>query len=268
MRAATVAPMTRSSAPPTNTRLEGIEALSFDLFDTLVDQDLSRLPVVEWEGKRIPGTAEDLCDRIAQEHPVDMGRLLAAMREVDAELGAPRYAEGRELPTLERFGEVLRRLGAGNSALASDLTEIHMSWIERCTDYRPHHGDVLKRLHAKRRIALCSNFSHSPTALRVMAQAGLLPHFDVLIVSDAVDSRKPFRPIFEAVLDGLGVAPERVLHVGDRLRADVSGPSELGMRTAWITRCVKDREAALDRHDGPAPDLEIEDLSELEALLD
>ena len=39
------------------------------------------------------------------------------------------------------------------------------------------------------------------------------------------------------------------------------------MRTAWITRCVGDREVALERYEGPSPDIEIADLAELEAEL-
>ena len=66
--------------------------------------------------------------------------------------------------------------------------------------------------------------------------------------------RKPRREIFEAVLARLGVAPEQALHVGDSLRADVVGAAGLGMRTAWLTRRVRDPRAALEAYDGPAPD--------------
>ncbi|MEE3330654.1 MAG: HAD family hydrolase [Myxococcota bacterium] len=251
-----------------NLKLGGIEALSFDLFDTLVDQDFGRMRFVELDGKRIPETGLQMFDRLSAQHEVGMDRFFEVLQEVDRDLREPRFAEGRELPTQERFEEVLRRVGHPDPILASELTEIHMRGVESCTAYCEHHREIIERLRSKRPIALCSNFSHSPTALKVLEQSGLRPHFDVVIVSDAVDSRKPFRPIFEAVLEGLGVAPEHVLHVGDRLRADVTGPSALGMRTAWITRRVKDREATLAEHEGPTPDLEIEDLSELEALLD
>jgi FMN phosphatase YigB (HAD superfamily) len=55
--------------------------------------------------------------------------------------------------------------------------------------------------------------------------------------------------------------------VGDSLRADVAGAAQLGMRTAWLTRRVKDPRAALAAHEGPAPDFTIADLAELPALL-
>ena len=69
------------------------------------------------------------------------------------------------------------------------------------------------------------------------------------------------------MLARLGVAPEQALHVGDSLRADVVGAAGLGMRTAWLTRRVKDPRAALEAYTGPAPDFTIRDLAELPGLL-
>jgi FMN phosphatase YigB (HAD superfamily) len=69
------------------------------------------------------------------------------------------------------------------------------------------------------------------------------------------------------VLARLGVAPEQTLHVGDSLRADVVGAAGLGIRTAWLTRRVKDPRAALEAFEGPAPDFTIRDLAELPHLL-
>jgi len=248
-------------------RLDGIEALSFDLFDTLVDQDLGRLPMVEWEGRRIPSTALRLHELVSARAPIELGALLKVTSEVDRELRVPRFAEGRELPTLERFRAVVARLGIDDDALAHALTDEHMRWIRACTTIPAHHTPLLGRLAKRHRLALCSNFSHTKTALDVVDEMGATPHFRVLVVSEAVDARKPFPAIFDAVLEGLGVAPERVLHIGDSLRADVAGAAAAGMRTAWITRQVKDREAALAEHEGPPPDVELRDLTELEALL-
>jgi len=88
------------------------------------------------------------------------------------------------------------------------------------------------------------------------------------VISDAIGFRKPRAEIFEAVLAELGVAPEETLHVGDNLAADIGGAAPLGIRTAWITRRIADREAALRAHEGPSPDRVIADLAEIEDLLD
>ena len=162
---------------------------------------------------------------------------------------------------------MIDRLGIVDEAMAAELGELHLGMIRAHTTTPGHHASLLARMHGRFRIALCSNFTHSPTAMRILEESGLRESFDALVVSDAVDVRKPRREIFEAVADRLGLAPGRILHVGDRLGADVAGASAVGMRTAWITRSVRDRDAALAASEGPAPDLEIADLAELEAVL-
>src|SRR5690606_33063464 len=130
--------------------------------------------------------------------------------------------EGRELPTLERFGHLVARLGLADDELPARLTEIHMGMLAGLVETLPHHPAVLDRLRERVRLGLCSNFSHAPTALAVLEQAALGARLDAVAISHAVGIRKPRREIFEAVLGELGVAPEETLHVGDNLLADVA----------------------------------------------
>jgi len=67
--------------------------------------------------------------------------------------------------------------------------------------------------------------------LRDLEEMGLAERLDVAVFSSDVGLRKPRPEIFERALVELGVAPERTLFVGDRLREDVGGAHELGMRT-------------------------------------
>ena len=124
-----------------------------------------------------------------------------------------------------------------------------------------------RKLATRARVGVCSNFSHTPTAERVLDAAGLRPHLTSVVVSESVGIRKPRPEIFEAALRELGVAPEETLHVGDNLDADVAGASALGMRTAWLTRRVRDAEAKLAAHEGPKPDHVIGRLDEIGGLL-
>lgn len=248
--------------------LSGIEAISFDLFETLVDWDLHSLPTIEWEGRQMPSTVGVLHRHLAERHEIALSQVLEVMGRIDRELRLPRLEAGREFPNAERFEALVAGLGLDDLSLAAELGELHVELIRTHTTMPGHHAELLSRLAERFRLALCSNFTHSPTALRILEERELRPSFDVVVISDAVDSRKPARPIFEAVIERIGVDAGRILHVGDRLGADVGGASALGMRTGWITRCVRDRDAALARYDGPAPDLELADLAELESLLD
>ena len=245
-----------------------IRAVVFDLFDTLVDISMNGLPRVEIGGRSVPSTAGALHEVVAAHSDVDFERFIAALSEVDREFRETRYARGFELPTLERFEAVVDRLGIDAPELPGVLTEIHMGMIRDQVSVPEHHERILEDLARRVRLGLCSNFSHSAMALRLLDDCGFRSHLDALVISDAIGIRKPRAEIFEAVLTKLGVAPEEALHVGDSLCADVGGAAPLGIRTAWITRCVADREAALRAHEGPSPDCEIADLSEIEGLLD
>lgn len=250
-----------------------IRAVVFDLFDTLVDLQMEDIRPIEHRGRRVAGTAPALHEALSRVLPeIDFDRFSDTLHEVDQEFRHSRYAKGLELPTLERFETLLQRLGGGSSAsaqdLAEELTQVHMGALRRHVRAVEHHSQLLASLRARVPLALCSNFSHSETALRVLRESDLHDHLDVLVISDAAGIRKPRPEIFQAVLEALGTAPEETLHVGDNLSADVGGAAALGMRTAWVTRRVRDPEERLREHAGPPPDHQIADLSELTALLD
>jgi len=245
-----------------------LRAIVFDLFDTLVDLRFEDLPHIEHEGRRLPASALRLHAAIAESAEVEFADYVAAEVAVHEALGAPRYKQGRELPTEERFAAVLERLGVAEPGLPLRLTEIHMGVLHAAVSVPAHHEALLAQLRSRVALGLCSNFTHSGTAHRVLEEAGLQGHLDAVVVSDAVGWRKPRPEIFEAVLAELGVARDEVLHVGDNLRADVGGAGALGLRTAWVTRRVRDPEQRLEQHEGAAPDFVVRDLTELAELAD
>ncbi len=244
-----------------------VRAVVFDLFDTLVDLRFEELPRVEHQGHWLPASATLLHEAVAERAAVSFSEFVAAERAIRDELHAPRYAAGRELPTGERFAAVLEHLGVRDPELPALLTSIHMGVLHGAVAVPEHHEKLLAELHREVRLALCSNFTHSDTAHRVLDEAGFRPHLDAVAVSDAVGWRKPRPEIFAAVLEELGLEADEVLHVGDNLRADVTGGRDAGLRTVWITRRVADPDRKLDEHDGHEPDFVIGDLAELPALL-
>lgn len=244
------------------------QAVVFDLFDTLVDLHLERIPPIEHGSGRISGTAPILYEAFSQQVvDVDFDHFVEAMSRVDAEFRESRYARGLELPTSERFAALLERLGVRDDDLVETLTQTHMGALRDQVRTIEHHPEVLAALRARVPLALCSNFSHSETALRVLRDAGLHEHLDVLVVSDVGGIRKPRPEIFESVLEKLSTAPEDTLHVGDNLSADVAGAKAVGIHTAWVTRRIADPESKLAGYDGPPPDYRISDLSQLLPLL-
>jgi len=63
---------------------------------------------------------------------------------------------------------------------------------------------------------------------------GLLPLFDVVLLSCDVGRVKPDPAVYSSLLERLGLPPERVLFVGDSSTNDVAAPAALGMRTAGV----------------------------------
>jgi putative hydrolase of the HAD superfamily len=245
-----------------------VRAIVFDLFDTLVDLPMDALPRVTVAGNTFPSTVGALHGAFAAVHPIEFEAFAAALRGIDREWRERVYAEGRELPTMERFARLLERLDvAADDALVERLTAIHMGMIAGLARTPTHHAALLEGLRSRYRLALCSNFSHAPTARALLDAAGLAPSLDAVVISHEHGLRKPRAEIFEATLAQLGVAPAEAIHVGDNLDADVAGAAAVGMRTVWITRCVGDADRTLEKHRGPAPTWRVADLSEIEALL-
>ena len=63
--------------------------------------------------------------------------------------------------------------------------------------------------------------------------------FDIIVTAERVGAYKPDLPHFEtaiADLAALGIARERILHVGQSLRADITPANQLGLKCAWINR--------------------------------
>jgi putative hydrolase of the HAD superfamily len=244
-----------------------IRAVVFDLFDTLVDLEYENLPRAGTAGKPLPPTAAALHEATRTRLAISFDAFAEALSEVDFAFRDSHYALDREVPTELRFTTLAQRLGVDDPDLPGVLTRVHMGVLREQVRVPAHHAPLLAELASLRAIGLCSNFSHSETAVSILEQAGLARHLAAVVISDAVGLRKPRREIFEAVLARLGVAPEQTLHVGDSLRADVVGAAGLGIKTAWLTRRVKDPRAALEAYQGPAPDFTIRDLAELPALL-
>lgn len=68
--------------------------------------------------------------------------------------------------------------------------------------------------------------------------------FPVIVSSEEARAYKPHRSIFELLSERMGVAPERILYVGDSLLADVTGSRNAGMHAAWINRGSNERGAS------------------------
>lgn len=101
---------------------------------------------------------------------------------------------------------------------------------------RPHMAEAWAMLRSNGvRIGICSNLSSD----YVQSLQGALPDApDLVVLSCKVGAIKPEPEIYAKVLDGLRVASDKVLFVGDKPRADIEGPRAAGMKAIHVDELV------------------------------
>jgi len=121
---------------------------------------------------------------------------------------------------------------------------------------------VLEELRKKYKLGLISNFAIPECVLELLKANHLDGLFDVIIVSAAVNKRKPSPEIFQTALKDLKVSAAEAAFVGDTMDADVEGPKSVGMKVIYIERRLQ---KASEKY---VPDQTIKKLNELPLLLE
>ena len=246
----------------------GYTTVLFDLFDTLVRFDRTRLPTLSLRGREARTSVGLL-------HPVAAAALPGVTLEAfyDAfywsyqEAERRRATDHREIAARDRFGLLYGRLGVDPSAVPEDVTQrlltIHMTCLVTAAEAVPGQAPLLAWLEGRYRLGIVSNFDYTPTVRRILGECGLTGYFEVVVVSDAVGWRKPRPVIFETAFQALRVRPEECVFVGDRPDIDVLGARGVGMDVAWLNPDHGPVPVGL-----PAPNFEVAGLGDLRGILE
>jgi putative hydrolase of the HAD superfamily len=171
--------------------------------------------------------------------------------EADAKLEEPHFNK--------RISNALENLGYSkveNEVVAGTTNEFCEEFIKyvRIDDQTKN---ALKKLHGTYKLGIVSNFAIPECVDELLEKHGIDKLFDVVVVSGAVNKRKPSPEIFQKALQKLGVSAEETVFVGDTVDADVIGAKAAGMKAIFIERRVqKEAEQA-------CPNQTIKSLSEL-----
>ena len=223
-----------------------IRAICFDLDNTLWDVGpvLSRADriLADWLAARYPRiperfppeAAQAVRDRLLREHPQRAHDLTWLRRESLAQLA--------EAAGYERD-------------MAHEAFALWHAARNRCVPF-DEVIPALRRLRPNYRLATLSNGNAD---LEVI---GIAHHFEVTLHAAALGCAKPHARAYAALADALTLEPAEILFVGDDPYADVVGPRNAGMQTAWMNRGV----GAWPRELPPA-DHVIADLDQLVTLL-
>lgn len=212
----------------------GLEAVCFDLDDTLFD-------FTQYVRQGLLNAADRIQARTGE--------------TVHEELLALYFEEGVREGTFDRLLE--RR---GLDVPVEELVEAYHDSTGPLDPYEEAEA-VLSRLEERYDLGLVTDGRNGRDKLDRLGLAGA---FDAVVVAPDHGLAKSEDPeAFERALDALGVAPRDAVYVGDHPLADVSAPARLGMRTVRLRR---GRYADRDPDD-VTPDAEIGSLAALPGLL-
>ena len=244
-----------------------IKVILFDMFDTLM--------LIE-KDHEFYQPALQRAHRYLQNHGVKVAfeRFQSVYIEERDKLYAQADAKLEEPHFNLRFAKTLQKLGYNYGDQDPVVAAATCEFGEEFSKYvkvDKNAAATLEALSGKFRLGLVSNFAIPECraanqfwmrfaipecVYKLLKAAGIYRYFDVLVVSGAVNKRKPHPQIFQAALEPLGVEAAEAVFVGDTVDADVEGPKAVGMHAIYIERRTQKIEKSL-------PDKTIKALSEL-----
>ncbi len=248
------------------TMKNGIKAVSFDLWETLIHDTGSSA----WEEWRLSALEPILTDCGATRE-----KMKEAYSRYTKEFNRRRAADRRDIDVPEQISMFLGELGIEPApALLAKLDEPYVSpalhFPPRLNENAVAVLDVLKNRGYK--VGLISNTGKTPGRVlaKVFERYGIANYFDALTFSNEVGFMKPRSEIFGAMLGKLGAAPHEVVHVGDELYADIYGARKMGMKAVWVKSFRS--HMGLPKNNGAAleikPDAEAENLGKVLEIID
>ncbi|HEY5986707.1 MAG TPA: HAD family hydrolase [Streptosporangiaceae bacterium] len=152
---------------------------------------------------------------------------------------------------------------------AGKLQQMPLFLVEMCRGIArrrlglyPHVREVLDVLRERYPLAIVTD-AQSAYARGELHKAGLLDYFDPIVVSGDHGYRKPDRRLFQCALDGMAVAAENALYVGNDMHRDIFGARQAGMKTVMY-----DSDQGAKVHLDCVPDYTITDFRDLLQILD
>lgn len=202
------------------------QGLLFDYGNTLIDEvGVDIRAGNEWlltQAAHIPAgvTLEQVLERAAR-----VSRDVAGLRDqVHVETPWPTLARLIHDPFGIRFDRTMPELGLGfwkASVQTREMPGAHEA-LERC-----HRSGIP--------MAVVSNTAFGEDVIRYeLGRYGLSQYLSFVMVSSDYSVRKPNVLLFETAAARLGVAPQDIWFVGDRLDTDIAGAVASGMTAVWF----------------------------------
>ena len=194
-----------------------IACITFDLDDTLWAVE----PVIARAEEQFYQWLSHFCPRITRHY--DRDALSAHRRQFIARFPQQRH----DLTALRTrwIAHIFETFGYHDTP-AEDAFRVfweHRNAVQLFDEVAP----VMEQLCTQYRLGVITNGN------ACVEHIGIGHWFEFVISSEAAGHSKPAPQIFHSALEHAGVAPSRVVHVGDDPTNDVLGAAATGMRTIW-----------------------------------
>ncbi|WP_421281415.1 HAD-IA family hydrolase [Aeromonas taiwanensis] len=230
-------------------RWQPVAAITFDLDDTLYDNGPAIARAEQWMLSHL--RSEYLATAM-----LDKPRWLALKRQLL--LSRPELRDDVSLARLHGIREALVQGGMAPSQAALEAETVFAGFLaERSKiEVSDETHALLARLAGRYPLAVITNGNLD------LVQAGLADYFTLVCKAGAGARMKPAPDMFMQVQAALGLAPDRILHVGDHPETDVLGARLHGFRAAWLNERGQSWQSL-----SLLPDVELGALHELAGLL-
>jgi putative hydrolase of the HAD superfamily len=121
---------------------------------------------------------------------------------------------------------------------------------------------MLRNLYSKYKLGIVSNFAIPECILKLLKDSNIEQLFDVVVVSGAINKRKPSAEIFRRALKLMGISASEAMFVGDTIDADIEGAKAVGMKAIYIER--REQKPSEESQ----PDQTIKSLKELPLIIE
>jgi len=246
-----------------------IEAVLFDLFNTLImvrDGDAFYMPALKQLHKTLTRNNIKIpFEDFKHEYFQVRDKLYA---KAEAKLEEPHF-NIRISQTLQKF----------NINLPPEHPVVVEATNTFCKEFAKHTSldldakTVLPKLSKKYKLGIVSNFAIPECAHTLLKQLKIHQHFQAVIISGAINKRKPSPKIFQKALQTLNVQPSNAIFVGDTPNADIQGAKNIGMKAILIKRPPMPEDTPQPTCQTPGqtpkvqPDQTIQRLTELPRIL-
>jgi FMN phosphatase YigB (HAD superfamily) len=217
-----------------------IKAISFDLWDTLVDDDSDETIRAERGLRSKRDERRHLVwEALNAIEPIDLARVVLAYDTADAGFNLVWKKMHINWTLEQRLNVVLTGLERtlpedAFGKLLEDTAQMEVDIPPNPIEYVQ---DSLAALSRDFKLCVCSDSIVTPGAglRQILEKHGLKQYFSAFAFSDEVGHSKPHPSMFDTVVQQLGIQRHEFIHVGDRDQNDVKGPHAIGAKAVLFT---------------------------------